>query len=141
MFTPGDFTMVTGYLDEIDASPSERMATALAAIQRMHPRFALDQLDRQDIDGLRAWARTQAPDAADRITGKALGEAAQGNRQMNFAAAAELAAEYSTTSGNDEALAAFLTCHSARQNKLAARELAARVSDEKRRAEILNFLK
>ena len=56
-------------------------------------------------------------------------------------AAADLAVEYSAQSGNDEVLAGFLTSNAARRNKTIARDLAAKISDETRRTEILNFLK
>jgi hypothetical protein len=71
----------------------------------------------------------------------ALGEAAQGNRKMEFAAAAELAVQYSVAGGNDEVLATFLTSYAAQSNKAAARALAGKIADEKRRAEILVSLK
>ena len=44
-------------------------------------------------------------------------------------------------SGGDEVLATFLASWAARNNKAAARTLADRISDEKRREEILAILK
>lgn len=140
-FPPRDYSEVTAYLDRIDATPAERAACALRASENMNPMFGSNQLTREDIDSLREWVETQAPDTLAVVTGKALGSAAQGNRGMEFATAAELAVEYSTASGNDEVLATFLTHFTARSNKPAARVLAEKISDEKRRAEVLTFLK
>ena len=47
----------------------------------------------------------------------------------------------SVQSGSEEVLAGFLTSNAARRNKATARDLAAKISDETRRAEILDFLK
>ena len=60
---------------------------------------------------------------------------------MDFSAAAGLAVDYSAASGDDEVLATFLASWAAKSNKAAARILAGKISDETRRAEILNFLK
>lgn len=142
LFKPGDYSAVTAYLERIGATPAERAASALKAIQDMRPKIPdTNQLTREDIDDLREWVGSQAPDSTDLVTGKALGEAAQGNRKMNFSTAAELAVEYSAASGDDEILATFLTSWAAKSNKAAARILAGKISDETRRAEILNFLK
>lgn len=142
LFKPGDYSAVTAYLDRIDATPAERAACALKAVQNMNPKIPnSNHLTRDDIDGLREWVNSQAPDSTDTVTGKALGEAAQGNRRMDFATAAELAVEYTAASGSDEVLATFLASWAARHNKPAARALAERISDEKRRAEILTILK
>ena len=142
LFKPGDFSAVTAYLERIDATPAERAACAMQAVQNMNPGIPnSDHLTRDDIDGLREWIHSQAPDSTDTITGKTLGEVAQGNRKMDFATAGELAAEYSAESGNDEVLATFLASWAARNNKEAARALAGKISDETRRAEILNLLK
>ena len=83
----------------------------------------------------------QAPESVDKVTAEALAKGANGDHKMTFAAAADLAVEYSAQSGNDEVLAGFLTSDAARRNKAVARDLAAKIPDETRRAEILNFLK
>ena len=142
LFKPGDYSAVTAYLERIGATPAERAAFALKAVQNMRPKIPdTNQLTREDIDDLREWVGSQAPDSTDLVTGKALGEAAQGNRKMNFSTAAELAVEYSAASGDDEVLATFLTSWAAKSNKAAARILAGKISNEARRAEILNLLK
>lgn len=62
-------------------------------------------------------------------------------KRDDYSAAADLAVEYSAQSGNDEVLAGFLTSQAARRNKAIARDLAAKIFDESRRAEVLDFLK
>ncbi len=140
-FPPRDYSEVTAYLDRIDATPAERAACALKASENINFMFGSNQVTGEDIDSLREWVGAQAPEILDVVTGKALGAAAQGNRSMEFSAAAELAVEYGIASGNDEVLATFLTSMAARDNKPAARVLADNVSDERRRTEILTFLK
>ena len=107
----------------------------------VYPGPGSNHLSREPIDGLREWVSSQAPDATDSVMGKVLGQAAWGSRKMEFAAAAELAVEYSAASGSDEVLAMFLTSYAARENKATARALAEEISDKKRREEILTFLK
>ena len=140
-FNPGGYPAVTAYLDRIDATPDERAAFALKAVDMMYPGPGSNDLSREPIDRLREWVHSQAPDATDNVMGKVLGQAAWGNRKLKFAAAAELAVEYNAASGNDEVLATFLASYAARENKAAARDLAGIISDETRRAHILKFLK
>jgi len=136
----GGYANVTGYLDRIEATPAERNATVVQAAGAL-VRYPNDKpVTRENFEALRTWVGTQAPDLTDRITGVALGQAAQGNRKLEFAAAAELAVQYGQTSGNDEVLGAFLEGMAARNNKEQARVLAAQISDEKLRAEILRNL-
>lgn len=138
----GDYSAVTAYLDRINATPAERAASALKSIQEMVPKNPDSfKLAREDFDALREWVGDQAPDSVDKITVEALAKNANGDYKIKFAAAADLAVEYSAQSGNDEVLAGFLTSEAARRNKPIARDLAAKISDETRRAEILNFLK
>jgi len=136
----GGYANVTGYLDRIEATPAERTATVEQAAGTL-VRYPNDKpVTRENFEALRTWVGTQAPDLTDRITGVALGQAAQGNRKLEFAAAAELAVQYGQTSGTDEVLGAFLAGTAARSNKEQARVLAAQISDEKLRAEILRNL-
>ena len=142
LFRPGDYSAVTAYLERIDATPDERTACAMKAVQNMNPKIpGSNHLTREDFDSLREWVGIQAPELIETITGKALGEAAQGNRKMSFAAAAELAVDYGASDGAEEALAAFLTSWAASSNKEAARALAEKIADEGRRAEVMEFLK
>jgi hypothetical protein len=138
----GDYSAATAYLDRISATPAERAASAMIAIRDMFPiNPNSGKLSREDFDALREWVGAQAPDSVDQVTVEALAKGANGDHKIKFAAAADLAVEYSAQSGNDEVLAGFLTSNAARRNKTIARDLAAKISDETRRAEILNFLK
>ena len=56
---------------------------------------------------------------------------------MDFGEASELALHYQAASGNDDVLTSFLDGWPARQNKDQARVLAGKITDEKRREEIL----
>lgn len=137
----GDYSSATAYLDRIAATPAERAASAVKAIQDMNPKSPdTNKLSREDFDALREWVGTQAPASVDIVMAAALAKAALGDHKMPFAAAAELAVEYSAESGNDEVLATFLTSGAARRNKAASLVLAGKISDETRRGEILNFL-
>jgi len=138
----GDYSAATAYLDRIAATPAERAASVMEAIRDMYPKNPdSGKLSGEDFDALREWVGAQAPDSVDRVTVEALTKGANGDYKITFAAAADLAVEYSAQSGNDEVLAGFLTSHAARRNKAVARDLAAKIADETRRAEILNFLK
>ena len=138
----GDYSAATAYLDRIAATPAERAASVMKAIWDMYPiNPDSNKLAREDFDALREWVGDQAPDSVDKITAEALGKGANGDHKITFATAADLAVEYSAQSGNDEVLAGFLTSNAARRNKAVARDLAAKIADETRRAEVLDFLK
>jgi hypothetical protein len=138
LVTQGGYAKVTEYLARIDATPTERTACVEDAVSSKL--YSDDKkVTREDLDAMRTWVTTQAPDTTDHVTGKILG-AACGINKLDFAAAAEMAVQYNQASGNDEVLATFLEGAGACSNKDQARELAARISDEKRRAEILKNL-
>jgi hypothetical protein len=138
----GDYSAATAYLARITATPAERAASVMKVTRDMVPKNPYsDKLTREDFNALREWAGSQSPESVDKVTAKALGDAAEGNRNIEFSTAADLAVEYSAQSGNDEVLAVFLTSHAARRNKAVARDLAAKIADGTRRAEILDFLK
>jgi hypothetical protein len=138
----GDYSAATDYLDRIAATPAERAASVMKAIWDMYPiNPDSSKLSREDFDALREWVGSQSPESVDKATAEALGKGANGDHKIAFATAADLAVEYSAQSGSDEVLAGFLTSNAARRNKAVARDLAAKITDETRRAEILNFLK
>ena len=138
----GDYSAATAYLDRISATPAERAASAMIAIRDMNPITPNSgKLSREDFDALREWVGSQSSESVDKVTAEALATGANGDHKITFAAAADLAVEYGAQSGNDEVLAVFLTSYAARRNKAVARDLAAKIAAETRRAEILNFLK
>ncbi|MEO5716280.1 MAG: hypothetical protein ABIT37_22565 [Luteolibacter sp.] len=136
------FTGVDAYLDRIAATPEERAATATeVAVSKIQQDSYNKPVTRENLDAMREWVAKQAPGTADNVTGKALGSAAQGNRQLKFADAAALAQQYDDASGNQDVLAGFLQSNVIYSNRDQARELAQKITDEKRREEILKKLK
>ena len=89
---------------------------------------------------MREWVTTQAPESTGNVTGKALANAIQNGRKIEFSEAAELAVEYNSAANNDDVLSSFLDSYGSRQNKEQARVLAEKISDPKRREEILKKL-
>ncbi|MCX6866945.1 MAG: hypothetical protein NTV46_12155 [Verrucomicrobia bacterium] len=136
----GGYPRVTEYLDQIKASPSERIACVEQAIATtILPNN--QQVTREDFDTMRAWVGTQVPDAIDSITGKALCAAVRaGDHKLVFAEAAELAVQYSQASGSDNVLMILMDQLAASGDKARARILAGKISDENRRAAILKLL-
>jgi len=138
----GGYSEVDAYLDRISATPAER---AVSAVEAAESKIRMDSYNkpvtRESLDTMREWVNKQAPGTADEVTGKALGSAAQGNRQMKFADAAALAQQYDEASGNQDVLAGFLQSNAVYSNRDQARELAQKITDEKRREEILKKIR
>lgn len=135
----GGYANVTEYLNAIKLSPDERTACieqAVASQVFSNP----NRLAAAELDRLREWVGSQAPQLTASVTGKVLCTAALGNRKLDFAQAADLAVRYSQASGNDDVLISFVENWAARSNKDEARGLAARISDARRRAETLKRL-
>lgn len=132
---PDGYEKVTGFMERIGATPAERTACVEQAAESGIP--YQKKVTAEDLDAMRGWANSQDPGSADRITGRVL--ASRG--KMKFVDAAALAVKYHEVSGNDDVLAAFLEGESAGQNKEQARALAGKISDDKRRGEILDNLK
>ena len=136
------YDKVSNFLDAVHATPAERAASAMqTAESRLQSLGSEREVTRADVDSLREWLTRQAPEQVDTITGKALAEAAQADGEFGFEEAAQLALQYQKSSSNDDVLVAFLKSYSARSNLEQAIQLAGQISDEKRRADILNQLK
>ncbi len=136
------YSKVTEFLDRIQATPAERSASVeQAAENRIQSISFQKKITRDDLDSMREWVAAQAPEKTGTVTGKVLADASQNGRKMEFSEAAEIAVQYHDASGNDEVLSAFLDGWPARQNKEQARLLAEKISDVKRRGEILKKLK
>lgn len=134
------YAKVTEYLARIEATPAERSACVeQSAITKMSSNGK--KLAVEDLDAMREWVGSQAPAVTGSVTGKVLANATQGGRQLEFAAAAELAVQYNQSGGSDEVLGTFLESWPAREHKDEARLLAARITDEKRREKILKNLR
>jgi hypothetical protein len=134
------YSKVTEYLDRIEATPAERAKCAEEAAESKLRNQDGKKVTRENLDEMREWVTTQAPEALASITGKTLGNAMQGDHKMEFSEAADLALQYNQISGNDDVLTNFLESWPARENKEQARALAEKITDEKRREEILKDL-
>lgn len=130
------FGKVTEFLDAVHATPDERAAAARQTAESVMENLN-DGVTRAEVDRLRSWLDVQAPGKTDAITGRALAEAAQGGGDFGFKQASQLVLGYQAAGGGDDILVAFLEGYSAHSNLGEARELAGKISDEKRRAEIL----
>lgn len=135
------YSKVTEFLDRIQATPAERSASVeQAAESSIRTISHQSKITREDLDTMREWVTAQAPESTGRATGSALANALQGSRKLDFSEAAELAVQYHEASDNDDVLHSFLNGWGARQNKEQARILAGKISDAKRREEILQNL-
>ena len=132
------YTKITEYLDRIEATPAERAVCVEEASESKIQQISRNKkITREDIDSLREWATTQSPDTLDEVTGSALATATQSNQKMEFSEAAELATQYHQASGNDDVLVKFLNSGAAYSHKDEAMALAEKITDPKRREEIL----
>ncbi len=137
----GGYSAVDAYLDRISATSTERAESAAdAAVSKIQMDSFNKSVTRENLDAMREWVNRQAPGTADEVTGKALGQAVQGNRQLKFADAVAFAQQYDEASGKQDVLAGFLQNNGDYSNRDKARELAGKITDEKRREEILKNL-
>lgn len=135
------YSAATALLDRISATPEERTAAAtqagIANLQRLGN--SQSTVTRDDVDAMRAWVGTQAPDAVDRTTGQALIQATRTGK-FDFAEASALVTQYHQTSGNDDVLVSFLSDPNVGNHRDEARVLAEQITDETRRTEVLKKL-
>ncbi len=138
----GDFGKVDEYLSRISATAEEREQSAVkAATGFLQSKGWSGSLGSEDIDKMREWAVKDAPGAVDRLTGEGIANATNSGRGMPFTEAAKLAQRYRDSSGNDDVLTGFLWQTNLRDNKDEARELAGKISDPKKRDELLERFK
>ncbi len=137
----GNLSAVTDLVKKIHATPAERaLCVENAATSHIGNISINRKVTRDDIGAVREWIATQMPDAVDRFTGAALGIAAQRNDKMSFAEASDFAVQFTESAGSDDLLATFLQSDAARSNKVQARALAEKISDDALRAEVLKGL-
>lgn len=142
LVTGGGFTGVGGFLDRVQANPLERTAAARdAANQHLQALAKKSGVTAADVDVMRQWLNQQTPEMTDRITGKALAEAAQSQGKLTVAEATALALRYHQQSRSDEVLASFLAGFAARSNSAEVRHLTGQIKDPKIRAELQAALK
>jgi hypothetical protein len=126
----GGFERVDKFFGEIAPSQEEKDAVVASAFQNRlnHDRDAAKLTT--TVEEGRAWALRQSPEAADRITGEALG------KLNDFGTASELALKYFDEGGNDEILTSFLGSRLASRNREAALPLVEKIADEQKREEL-----
>ncbi|TAG06890.1 MAG: RNA polymerase sigma factor, partial [Verrucomicrobia bacterium] len=97
------YQKVSAYLERIQATPSERGACLQQAVESQFQMITQQKkVTREDLDTMREWVTSQAPESTADITGKALASAINPMSNLNFSEAANLALEYNSASGNDE---------------------------------------
>ncbi|MCW1923605.1 hypothetical protein OKA05_13655 [Luteolibacter arcticus] len=135
MIHQGGYEKVGKFLDEIDATPDERKEVAKqAATSKLQQLSHQGKVDREAIDEMREWVAQESPDSVDSVTGESLGN--MWNRQTKWEDNAKLIGELHAANPSDELLVSFLKGHQARQNRDAALEMAAKITDETKRAEV-----
>jgi len=138
----GGYEKVSAFLDAVQATPEERAVSAKQAAMSQLEMLAQDgEITRAGVDSLRTWLDKQAPGQTDKITGKALAEAAQDDGEFDFDSASEWVLDYQKKSGNDDVLTAFLDGYSAHSNLEEAQALIGLISDPVRRQQFLDELK
>jgi hypothetical protein len=126
----GGFERVDKFFGEIAPSQEEKDAVVARAFQnRLSNNRDTAKVDATIEEG-RTWALRQSPDAADRITGEALGSL------HDFGTASQLALKYYDEGGNDEVLTSFLESGLALRNSSAALPLLDKIADEQKREEL-----
>jgi len=133
---------VSDYMARIEATPSERVVCVeQVAVANLQQLARNRKITRKDVDALREWIGANGHDSPDVLTGSALGSALSGGgRRTSYDELGELAVQYSRDQGNDDLLVSFLKEPGGYIfNQARARILVEKVSDEKRRAEILKW--
>ncbi|WP_367870779.1 hypothetical protein [Luteolibacter sp. Populi] len=125
----GGYDKVGEYLTKIEASPAEREAIVAQSLQSKVQNSRDSAKMEAAVEEGRAWALKQSPEAADRITGKALGDI------PDFKKGAELALKYQEQTGNDDVLIAFIESGRNRHPN-EANDLVAKISDPQKREEL-----
>jgi hypothetical protein len=135
MVHQGGYEKVGKFLDEIDATPGERKdIVKQAAVNKIQQLSHNGAVERKEIDEMRAWVAQSSPDNVDTITGESLGTL--WGRESKWEDNAKLISELHAEKPSDDLLVSFLSGHQASRNHEAALELAAKISDETKRAEV-----
>jgi uncharacterized protein YidB (DUF937 family) len=135
MVHQGGYEKVGKYLADIEATPTERKDIVKSAAGNKIQQLSHDGgIDRKEVDEMRAWVTQESPENLDSITGDTLGSlwSPQSKWEDNAKIISDLYAE----KPSDDLLVSFLSGHQASQHREAAMELAAKISDETKRAEV-----
>jgi RNA polymerase sigma factor (sigma-70 family) len=126
-----------GFLDSIQATPSERNAVAMSVAAHS---FNGTKATQTALDEFRTLLGTIAPQQIDAATGNALAYAIVRN-DTSFNDAAALALHYHEAGAGDDLLIRFLGLQVAKNDRPAARLIAEKISNPQRRKATLNHLK
>jgi hypothetical protein len=136
-----DYSKITACMNRIQASPTERAACIDRAVEcRFNMLSFQRKITPEDVEKVRAWTRSEAPEATDRATGIALANAVNAKNYKRFSEFADLAEQYHQAGGGDEVILPLLERGVVKENKERARKLAERIWDEKRRNDFLKKL-
>ena len=135
MVHQGGYERVGEFLDKIEATPSERKDIVKQAATSKIQQLSHDGgIDRKEVDEMRAWVTRTSPDNVDSITGESLGNL--WSQQSKWEENARIIGDLHAEKPSDDLLVSFLNGHQASQHREAALELAAKISDETKRAEV-----
>jgi RNA polymerase sigma factor (sigma-70 family) len=138
--TENNFSRFTAYMEKIEATPSEKISCyeELSGTW-IHRLSAERKVSVDDLEIMRGHFTEISPQSVDVMTARSLAMAMKRPfSQMRFPQASKIAVEYLETSGNDAVLTTLLEIADCDEgDKQLARELAGRILDETRRAEIL----
>lgn len=138
------FSEVNRFLEDTQATPTERAATVVAAgAERLKqfpnsPEFAIGKM--------KEYYQIHFPDQADSLIGKAMAESTSLQWGIPFTDAARVAQQYHEKSGKDDALVAFLEGSSVGSDATSEKniplmiELAGKIQDDVQRTQILEKL-
>ena len=138
----GNFKKVDDYLGRIEASPAERaMAYEEAAKSTISTISINGKLTRADLDKTWQWLDSRTPASTARIFGEALGTALGGYSDVDASGVAELLFHYNGMAEGDDLLRAFFNSPLPLRKKEQSRQVAAHITDQALRAEIMELLK
>jgi len=136
MVHQGGYEKVGKFLDEIEATDSERKdIVKQAAVNKIQQLSHNGAVGRKEIDEMRTWVSQSSPDNVDTITGESLGN--MWSPQAKWEDNAKIVTDLHTEKPSDDLLVSFLNGHQASQHREAAMELAAKITDETKRAEVI----
>jgi hypothetical protein len=136
MIHHGGYEKVGEFLDGIEATATERKAVATkAASDKLQMLSQQGTLDRAAIDEMRGWLSKQSPGDVDTVTGDSLGNL--WNPDVKWEDHAKMVQDLHAEGGSDELLVSFLLGHQTSLHREAALELAAKITDETKRTEII----
>ena len=142
LIADGDYQKSASFLDAIQATPEERISIAESTADRRLEAIAEERnLTRDDLAATREWLDRQSPAMADKLIGGAMGAASHEGGEVGFSNLAKLILEVHASSGNDDALEAFLNDADTSAHPAEAQFLAGKIVDPQRREEMLESLK